>query len=336
VGDVQCTSTACTGTLQVPLATTSITAHITSAGGYLLATATQPVTIHAGQANTVNFVFNGVVANFVVALPTPAAGPQFAIGVPTSYPVTMTAYDATGNQITTAGGLADGSGSILVSADGTTQTVSLTPSTSGVTVSPLTWSAGPNTLSGTVSYDGSNGGSSVVLTPTSSLGNSYPYDNVTIPEHAKGLLFVATAGDPIPMADNTPAYNVAPMDFLNSTPQGTVEFAIPPPPGTPVTVYLTVAANFNDAGAPLQLTNDSCSNNPNGGIAGSLGTSFPSPTPATMGPGGSYAFTFNASSLPGGGPCTFNITDQTNNVTSTLYLGFDTTTLNVQGKDRSK
>jgi hypothetical protein len=251
--------------------------------------------------------------------------------------VTVTANDASGYQITSAGGLVDASGHVLVSADGSTQTVSLASSTSHVTVSALTWNAGTYTLSGTVMYDGSTTGSSVTLTPTSSVGDTYAYDDATVPENPKSLQFVATTGQTIPMVDNLPAYKVQAMDYLATPPQGTVEFAVPPPPGSPVTVYLTVAGNFNDAGAPLQLTVDSCSNNPDGGIAGSLISAFPSPAPgpvATMGPGGSYAFTFNASSLPGGGPCTFNITDQTNNLTSTLYLGFDTTTLYVQGKGR--
>jgi hypothetical protein len=341
VGDVQCTSNACTGTLQVPVATTSISAQIVSAGGYLLATATQPVTILVGHANTVNFVFNGVVRDFVVALPTPLAGQQFAIGVSTSFSVTMTANDATGNQITTAGGLADASGNVLVSADGTTQTMSLASSTSHVSVSPLTWNAGTYTLSGTVSYDGTNTGSSVVLTPTSSLGDTYAYDDASVPENPKELEIFADPNYTIPTLQGLtgtgtfPAYVVEPQTQPYAT---LVEFGIVPP--SPVHVQLDITANFNDAGATLALGADNCSNqiNTSLGTDNSLQAALPSPGPNLMPAGNAYVLSFPAGTNyvppPTSGACSFSVNDTTNGLTATATLGFDSNQIYVQGRKR--
>jgi hypothetical protein len=339
VGEVQCTQSVCTGTLQVPVATTSITAKITNSGSVLLAIATQAVTINAGQANTVNFVFNGVVTHFQVSLP---ASQQFVIAAPTSVPATVTAYDASGDQITTAGNLIDANQNVLVSADGSTQTMSLTSSTSHVSISNLAWSSSAYTLTGTATYDGVDPGTgTVTLTPVTTVGDSFFTSAASVAVSPKELLVVATSGYSIPLLDGFPAYQVFAPTSAQPT-HTTVEFGTPPTP-SPVLVSLTVTANFNNAGVPLALSADSCSNHPTGGTYNDLHAAFPSPVPssppvaqATMPASGSYPFTLNVSAALGAGPCGFNITDTTNNLTANTSLDFDTTTLNVQGKARSK
>jgi hypothetical protein len=176
----------------------------------------------------------------------------------------------------------------------------------------------PTTESGPYGYG--------VNSPGSSTGS------LSLPIVPPALLVIETPTFTIPLLDYLPAYKFEVDSTTTNPTTTTVEFGSPPTPN-PVQVGLTVTANFNDAGVTLALSADSCSN---GIVDNSLNQDFPSPTPATMPVANAYPFTFNVAAPPGAGPCTFNITDTTHNLTANTYVGIDTTNLNVQGKARAK
>jgi hypothetical protein len=141
-------------------------------------------------------------------------------------------------------------------------------------------------------------------------------------------------GYSIPTINGFPAYAVVSTGYGPNV-TTTVEFGLATP--QPTTVGLTVTSNFNDAGAPLVLQSDGCSNNDTDGLGADNGiqNAFPSPAPTTtMPPNNAYPFTFQAASTMGAGTCSLQIVDTANSLTASLNLSFDNSTLVVQGKGR--
>jgi hypothetical protein len=290
----QCSGSTCTLTLSAPLTTTSIKVQLFDSSYDLLSMATDPVTITQGAANAFTFVFNGIVSVFHV-FSTLAQG---VIGISQSGTLTVVPYDAAGDEIMAPGpgALIDSNGNVLVSADGSTQTMSLTKS--GMTI----------TAGSTASSD----------------FNVVPY---VLPVNPPAISVIANPANPT-------AYQVL-VGALASTTTTNIELPTVPTP-SPVTVGLSIVSNFNDANAPLALTNDTCTNYTPGNSGLGLDAAFPSPAP-TMPSSLSYPFTLNISApAPNGSnsSCGFTVTDTTNNVSATGTFYFDNTTLFINGKSR--
>ncbi|HUA10021.1 MAG TPA: hypothetical protein VMA98_12215, partial [Candidatus Acidoferrales bacterium] len=118
---VNCTTT-CSGTVSAPVGSDTFTVNLydaTNGTGSLLSTGTLTQTIVAGQANSVNVTFNGVVASLAVAIANVVSP-----GTAGSVGVTVNALDADGNTIVGPG--------VYVNSSGTPVTIALTNSdTSG-------------------------------------------------------------------------------------------------------------------------------------------------------------------------------------------------------------
>ena len=144
---VNCTAT-CSGTVSAPVGSDTFTVKLydaTGGGGNLLSTGTVIQTIVAGQANSVNVTFNGVVASLsmsAISTVTPGTAGSVAIGV--------SALDADGNTIIGPGSYVDGSGNpvtIALSNSDTSGNSSL--SQTSLTTPP----ASPITLNYTANFD---------------------------------------------------------------------------------------------------------------------------------------------------------------------------------------
>ena len=117
---VNCTAV-CSGTVSAPVGSDTFTVNLYDASngaGNLLSTGTLTQTIVAGQANTVNVTFNGVVASLALSFASPTVTP----GTAGSVGVTVNALDADGNVIVGPG--------VYVNASGNAVTIALSNSDS--------------------------------------------------------------------------------------------------------------------------------------------------------------------------------------------------------------
>jgi hypothetical protein len=333
-----CSGSTCTLTLQAPLTTTSIKVQLFGSNNSLLSMATEPVTIVQGAANAFTFVFDGIVNTFHV-FSTLAQG---VVRMPQTGIITVVPYDAAGDEIMAPGpgNLIDPNGNILVSANGATQTMSL--STSGtdaqyLTFSPLTWNVNNYNLSANATYnDGGagTGGTSITISATSSVSGAFSVSPFYLPVNVPSISIIANPANPT-------AYQVTVGVPANPITNTTIEFPTVPTP-SPVTVGLSVVSNFEDVGATLSLNNDTCTtltpSNQNAYPNGlKLDAAFPTPMPATMPAGNNYPFSINmAAPAPNGSnsSCTFTITESSMNLEATATFGFDNTTLVINGKKR--
>jgi hypothetical protein len=328
----QCSGSTCTLTLSAPLTTTSIKVQLFDSSYDLLSMATDPVTITQGAANAFTFVFNGIVSVFHV-FSTLAQG---VIGISQSGTLTVVPYDAAGDEIMAPGpgALIDSNGNVLVSADGTTQTMSLTKSgndTSYLTIGALTWNTNTYQLSATETYNdggaGTQGG--MTITAGSSASSDFTLVPYVLPVNPPAISVIANPSNPT-------AYQVS-VGTLGSATNTNIELPTVPTP-SPVSVGLSIVSNFNDASAELALTNDTCTNyTPSNTFGLGLDAAFPSPAP-TMPSSLSYPFTLNiAAPNPTGYSnmsCSFTITDTTNNLSANGTFYFTGPTLNINGKNR--
>ncbi|TAM91067.1 hypothetical protein EPN42_04925 [bacterium] len=93
---VPCTTT-CNATVLAPIGTDTFAVSLyddTTAKGHLLSTGSLTQAVVAGQANTVNISFNGVIASLAIS-----ATPNLIPGTTASVPITVTAKDAAGYTI---------------------------------------------------------------------------------------------------------------------------------------------------------------------------------------------------------------------------------------------
>ena len=332
-GNGTCTSTMCTATVNAPINATSITVVLRDASSQVVAQATKPVTITAGIANTITMIFDGVASNVRPS----ATVPYVVSGVPSSFTVILAAYDDAGNQIISPGNIIDSAGTVLVSPAGSTQTLSLAVGGADgqyLTLSALTWNAQTYQVTATATYnDGGNRSSATIpITPSSSTGTpNVTFAALNLAEQSKSISIIA---DPM----QTPnGYAVGNPTSLPSAPPLTTQIEVPTyPTPNPLALHLALVSNFDNTGATLQLTNDTCStfsfNDPG------LNAAFPSPGPVMPG-GMSDPFTVNiAGPSPMAGntniSCTFQINDTTNGVSAIANIGLNSTTLFVQGQKR--
>jgi hypothetical protein len=337
-----CSGSTCTLTIAAPLTTTSILIQLFGSNSQLLSMATAPVTIHAGQANTIiNLVFNGIVSTFHVFATLNA---QQYPGTPNSGTVTVVPYDAAGDEIMAPGpgSLIDSGGTLLVSSTGSPQTLSLnaTNLTNGandtpyLTLGPLTWNVNNYNLSATATYNDGGAGTddTVSISATSSASSAFTVVPFTFNVAPMAISVIANS------AQAQTGYQVQVGALADPTTPTTIELpVVPTPPAvSPVTVYLSVVSNYNNVGHPLALTNDTCTTYTPSNSGLGLDAAFPSPAP-TMGPTLAYPFTLNISApAPTGSnmSCTFTITDTTSSLSAAATFKFDDTQVNITGKSR--
>jgi hypothetical protein len=151
------TSLTCSGSVSAPVGSDTFTVNLysgTNGGGNLLSTGTVTQTIVAGQANSVNVTFNGVVASLSVTIGAATMGTAA-----TAIPVTVNALDAAGNVIVGPGGFIDANGNPVT-------TIALTDSdASGATTLSTSALSAPGT-SVTLSYSGAVMNTAPTITAT--------------------------------------------------------------------------------------------------------------------------------------------------------------------------
>jgi hypothetical protein len=333
-GQGTCSGNTCTATIQAPISTTSMTVTLYSQGGNVLSMATQNVVIHESAVNNISFVFDGVASSFHVF----SSLSQGVIGVNQTGTVTVVPYDAAGDEIMSPGNIIDSNGNVLVSADGTTQTITLSETgrdAAFLTLGALTWSAGTYQLGATETYNDGGAGSSgsIAISASSSASDVVTFIPYQLAVNPMSIQVIANP------ADGTPTlYQVLASPPANQT-NTTVELpTVPTPPAmAPVPIYLTLVSNFNNTGDPLALTSDSCTNfTPSNNPGLGLNAAFPSPAP-TMPSSLAYPFTLNISAPAPTGlnlSCSFTITDPVSNVSAQTTFGFDDTSLMISGKKR--
>jgi hypothetical protein len=355
-------SNTCTGTFSVPIGTGyTASLYLYDDCSYLLSAGSVNNFAVTSGTNNLTITLNGVVAYLDVTSPSTIVSLAQSQAVTINVTPLDAEYFNSGedNTITTPGVLVNASfvpitavtlalGSAYTDVTPTAPTTLTVPTLAQTGTTPYTLAPTGYTFTATGPESGVTWTATAVATgnpivPTTETG-PYGYGvvspgsstgSLTLSKLAPALLVIETPTFTIPLLDNLPAYKFEPDNTDSNPTTATLEFATPPTPN-PVPVGLSVTANFYDAGVPLALSADSCSNHPSGGADGGIIAAFPSPVPATMPVSNAYAFTFNVSAQPDAGPCTFNLTDTTHNITANTYIGFDTTTLNVQGKARSK
>jgi hypothetical protein len=196
---VNCSTVACSGTLNVPVGSDSFTFNLFDGSnglGHVLSTGTTTQTIVAAQANSVNLTFNGVVNSVSVSLN--ATG--FVVGTSTSVTVTVLVLDAGGNTIVGPGNFADAAGNPL--------TIHLADSDSGgATALSQTSLTAPPSGPITLSYNGNvvghttitlSGGtltpSSQSLTVTDSLSFTGANQTIVVPAGVTSMSATVAAG----------------------------------------------------------------------------------------------------------------------------------------------
>jgi len=143
---VNCT-TVCSGTVNAPVGSDLFTVKLydaTNGGGNLLSTGSLTQTIVAGQANSVNVTFNGVIASLGISLPTVTPGTAGSVTV------SVNAFDADENAIIGSGSYVDASGNpvtVTLADSDTSGNSSLSQTT--LTAPP----ASPITLNYTANFD---------------------------------------------------------------------------------------------------------------------------------------------------------------------------------------
>ena len=91
---IKCSTTSCSGTVQAPIGTDTFTVSLLDQSSNVLSKGQTSATIAAGQANTVNVTFDGVVNSLSISLPVNA----LTTGVSSSVGVVVSAKDA-GNYV---------------------------------------------------------------------------------------------------------------------------------------------------------------------------------------------------------------------------------------------
>jgi hypothetical protein len=139
---VSCTTT-CSGTIAAPIGSDTFTVNLYDGAGSLLSTGALTQTITAGEANSVNVTFNGVVSSLSLRL----SATTLTVGTSTQVTVTFRALDADANAIVGPGG--------YVSASGAPLTIALGDSDqSGATSLSTTTLSTPPTQPITLAYSG--------------------------------------------------------------------------------------------------------------------------------------------------------------------------------------
>lgn len=337
---ISCSAGTCSGTIYAPLSTTSLTVKLQSSSGGTLSQATQPVTLTAGQNNTVTFTFDGVVASFVISATLPSTG-LVMTALPTSIPFTITPNDVAGLPITGPGNLIDGSGNVIVGAGGTPQTVTLTSSNPAIVPGALTWNGPASyTFTGTALYNGADPGLSpdqIVLTASTTAGTAT--GSVVFPLNPKAMFigidplhspsgYTISVPTAVPTAGTVTTNTLVEIPLAMSTPSAPPTGPVPPPPSN---VNLWVYTNFNPGIGSLSIQSNWCDSSPyyydaNSGIP----NAFSSPPPSSS---GGYTFSFGAYSSAAGS-CQFTLFDSTNNVSASATVYFNSPQLIIQGKAR--
>jgi hypothetical protein len=324
---ITCSAGSCSGTIFAPVSTTSLTIKLQNSSGGTLSQATKPVTLVAGQNNSVTFTFDGVVAFFTIAPTLPPTG-LVTTSSPTSIPFTITPYDVSGFPIVGPGDLIDGNGTVIVGASGTPQTVTLASSNPAIAPGSLTWNGpGSYTFSGTAQYNGTDPGLSpdkIVLTAVSSVTTvtgsySFPLSPMA--------MFIGV--DPLhtPSGYTISVPTAVPTSGPVTTTTSLVE--IPLAAASPSAVNFLVYANFNPGIAGVSLQSNTCDRSYDANLG--IPNAFASPPPYG---GSGYAFSFNAYASIGAASCQFTLVDSTNNVSASATVYFNNPQLIIQGKAR--
>jgi hypothetical protein len=276
VGSFACSTGPCSGAVPVPIATTSLEVQLTDNNGDPLSEATQAVTIVPGTANSFTFTFDGIASTLAVSA---TATQLVATGVPTTIPVTVTPQDFLGANIVAPGNVIDAFGNVIISADGTTQTVTLTSSSPHLSLAaPLHWNTGSYTLTGILNYDGGDPNpnanpDNITLTPSTSADASTFLGTIAL-NVVPPAIFVG----PYPyQTPNGYTVSVPVAVATGGQTNSTTNVEVPQANGQSTTLNLYLYANFAPApGSDITLNYDGCAS-----YEGSptVVQAFPSPGP---------------------------------------------------------
>jgi hypothetical protein len=203
---VNCT-TVCSGQIAAPVGSDTFAIKLFDAAngaGNLLSTGSLTQTIVIDQANTVNAIFNGVVASLGVSLSPNSVPP----GTAATVTVNVAALDADNNTIVGPGSYVNAAGSPL--------TVTLTDSdTSGATQLSVTTLTGPPATPITLSYTGANIANPTVTASATSVPNGAAV--LTIAAAVAGQIYVTNS-----VTNSVLVYAPSPTGTLNEAPVATI------------------------------------------------------------------------------------------------------------------
>lgn len=297
-------------TAELPIGANTIAVLLEDQYGNVLSSAQNIAeTVVAGTANTFNLTFDAQVYTWVFGEITLS---PFTYPIAGTAAITLIPVDQEGDDIVGPGNLLDQSGNVLVSQDGSTQTMVLSSSDATIPSLPpidLAWTpyncvtacpGPPGELVGTLSYNGgaTGNGGAFTLTPTSpGYGDSYP-NNITF--SVEPALSVASAGAGFQIQNDS--------TFALAAPAYDIEV-----PTANSTVQLNLTTAF-----PTVSESDDCSSTSNAG--------FPSS-------GGSVSFTST-----GTDSCVITLTDSDSPTANslTIYLAVNNPSITITGKNRKK
>jgi hypothetical protein len=329
VGSIPCAAGICSGSAQVPVSTTSLTIQLTDGSGNILSQATQAVVINAGATNSFTFTFDGIAATLAVSSSTLQL---VATGVATTVPITVTPIDLSGSPIVAPGDVIDAAGNVIISADGSTQTVTLTSSSSHLSLAaPLQWITGSYALSGMLNYDGGdpnpNGVPDTITLTPSTTADASTFLGALALNVVPPAMFVG----PYPLTTpNGYTVSVPVAVATDGQTNGNTSIEVPQANGQSTNLDLYLYTNFTPSvGSDITLNYDGCSGNE--GVP-SVGQDFPSPGPVPY-----TATRFQVSvSATSATQCTFQLSlsgqSQPMNANATIY--FNQPSLIIQGVKR--